>query len=104
MTKKEIGYDTLKGCSPFLGYKETERIGVMTLKDGSKVTTHFYEFKTPEGPIMVNLSKTKVTLEFKDEQELKAYYNDKVEMYESDKELATGFLGMTEETWEEWNK
>ena len=104
MTKKNIGYDILKFCAPQLGYTETERVGVLTLKDGSRVSTHFYEFKGKDGDYMLNLSKTKITLLFDTEQELQAYYDNKVEFYGSEKELATGFLGMTEEVWEEWNK
>lgn len=104
MTKKEIGLNVLKAAEQCLGYKYTFKNAVMTLKDRSRMTTELHIFETPEGHVLVNLSNTKTTLDFESKEEFEKYSSKKFEMFESDKEMYQNFLGMDDETWEEWNK
>ena len=103
MKKNEVKLETLKIAVQFLGYKQEDTQGVMTLKDGSRMTTELHIFRTPEGPILLNLSGV-TTFEFETEEEFQKYLNKKFEMFESDKDMYMNFCGMDEETWEEWNK
>ena len=104
MTRKEIGLDVLKVAEKCLGYKYTFKNAVMTLKDGSRITTELHIFETPEDHVLVNLSNTKHTLDFDSKEEFESYASQKFEMFKSDKEMYQSFLGMDDETWEEWNK
>jgi hypothetical protein len=104
MIKKEIGFDVLKIAETCLGYTSTIKSAIMTLKDGSRMTTTLYVFDTPEGHVLVNLNKTKITLDFESKDEFEKYLSKKFEVFESDKEMWQTFTGMDEETWEEWNK
>ena len=102
MTLKQIGIEVLDMGVKFLGYEKKTRVGIMTLKDGSKITTHLNEYKTPEGQVLVNLSNTKNTIEFKNMDEANNYYKEKIEFFQNDKEMYMKHFKMDEETWEEW--
>lgn len=104
MKKTNIGLDVLKAAEQFLGYKYTFKNSVMTLRDGSRMTTELHIFDTPEGHVLVNLSNTKTTYDFDSKEEFDEFASKKFEMFESDKEMYQKFLGMDDETWEEWNK
>lgn len=103
MKKMQLTLKTLRIAGQVLGYKEEDTQGVMTLKNGSRMTSDLYIFRTPEGPILLNLSDA-ITFEFETEEEFQEYLNKKFELFKTDKDMYMSFCGMDEETWEEWNK
>ena len=102
MKKNAVKLETLKIAVQFLGYKQEDMNGVMTMKDGSRMTTELHIFRTPEGLVLLNLSNA-ITFEFETEEEFQKYLNKKFELFESEKDMYMNFCGMDEETWEEWN-
>jgi hypothetical protein len=78
------------------------RFAVMTLKDGSRMTTELNILRTGAFAIL-NISNA-MTLKFANDEELDKYLAKKFEMFKDDKEMYQTFTGMDDETWEEWNK
>ena len=103
MKKSQVSLQLLNIAVQMLDYKKTVKSAVMTLKDGSRMTSTLNIFETPEGVIMLNISDC-VTYEFENKAEFAKYLNKKFQIFESEKEMWTEFCGMDDETWEEWNK
>ena len=103
MKKSQVSLQLLNIAVQMLDYKKTVKSAVMTLKDGSRMTSTLNIFETPEGVIMLNISNC-VTYEFENKTEFAKYLNKKFQIFESEKEMWTEFCGMDDETWEEWNK
>lgn len=102
MTTQKLSYEALDIAVKMLGYTHEERSAVITLKDGSRMTTIAHIFKTPEGIIFVNPDKCKISYRFENQEEFDA--QKKFEFFDTDKEMWQDFTGMDDETWEEWNK
>ena len=103
MKKISTSLKVLKTLAPMLNYKASGEISaVMTLKDGSRTTSKLNIFETPENIVILNISDA-VTLEFSNKEEFESYKNKKFEFFESDKDMYQSFMGMDDETWEEWN-
>lgn len=101
MTTQKIGMEVLKIAEQVLGYSRKDVNAVITLKDGSRMTSMLHIFTTPEGQVIVN-PNAKISYIFDDEQEFLS--SDKFEMFESEKEMYKTFTGMTDEDWEAWNE
>ena len=102
MTTQKLSYEALDIAVKMLGYIHTEKPAVVTLKDGSRMTTTAHIFKTPEGIIFVNPSKTKISYRFENQEEFDN--QDKFQFFDTEKNMYQTFTGMDDETWEEWNK
>lgn len=77
--------------------------GLLTV-NGSKMTSKLHILRTKlSEAIMLTISDA-VTYVFDNEEELQKYLAKKFERFETEKEMYQTFLGMDEETWEEWNE
>lgn len=102
MKKVSFKKSEVIGTAKILECKVEIVSAILTLKDGSRMTTELTIIRDTKAPLL-NISNC-VTYLFDDVKELENYLNKKFEIFESDKEMYQTFTGMDDETWEEWNK
>lgn len=103
MKRLEMRVDQFKIAAKMLKYELRTCAAIMTMKDGSRMTTRVESFYTPEGHVCVVLSNS-VIFDFDTYEEFEQWFNKKFELCESEKDMYQKFLGLTDEDWEEWNK
>lgn len=102
MEKIKLNLNEMNQIAEMLNYKVSNKVGVMTLKDGSRMTTELHIFEIPEGPVFLNLSNA-TTFKFEDKESFDKYITKKFQLYKNDKEMYMDFCGMSEEDWKVWN-
>lgn len=102
MKKVEVTKAVLDVAVEVMGYKRKEQVATMSLRDG-RMTTHLHIYDTPQGEVFVNISNA-VTYYFETKEAFTKYADKKFKFYNSEKEMYIKDWGMTEESWEEWNK
>ena len=102
MNKSHLKLTDIKKMAEILNTKIETKFAVMTLKDGSRMTTELNILRTGTMAFL-NISNS-ITIQFENDDELNKHLEKKFEIFESDKEMYQTFTGMDDETWEEWNK
>ena len=102
MKKSHLKLVDIKKMAEMLSTKVETKFAVMTLKDGSRMTTELNILRTG-AMAFLNISNS-ITIQFENDDELNKHLEKKFEIFESDKEMYQTFTGMDDETWEEWNK
>lgn len=102
MEKTTLRLTEVKKMAELLNTTIDTKFAVMTLKDGSRMTTELNILRTG-AMAFLNISNA-MTLKFANDEELDKYLAKKFEMFKDDKEMYQTFTGMDDETWEEWNK
>lgn len=77
--------------------------GLLTVRE-TQMTSKLYILRTKlSEAIMVTISDA-VTYTFDNEEELQNFLSKKFERFDTEKEMYQTFLGMDDETWNEWNE
>lgn len=90
---------------PTLNMETEVKACVITMKDGSRMsnehTTIARDHENAEGYVYISPEHSPILYTLTEEEFAN---NSKFKWYDSYKELAHDFLGIDDETWEEWNK
>lgn len=100
MKKVTTTLETIRKLAPMMDYKETTLHGILTMNDGSRITSVLNVFEAPEGGMMVNISGS-ATFTFDNKEEFDKWVERKFELHESQKETERVFSGVDKETWDE---
>lgn len=77
--------------------------GLLTVS-GNQMTSKLHILRTKlSEAIMVTISNT-VTYVFDNEEELQKFLSKRFTKFDTEKEMYQTFLGMDDETWEQWNE
>lgn len=104
MKKMSEGFTlaTLKIMAGLPNINYSIKSAVMTLKDGSRMTSTLHIFDDSENDVVyLNISDS-ISLQGT-HKEFDEYIAKKFEIYRSDKEMYKDFCEMDEETWNAWN-
>lgn len=102
MKKMSLKLKEVYMMAQMLNSEVKEVSAVMNCKNGSRMTSTLYILHTQEAPVL-NISNCS-TYMFDTVEEMDSYIAKKFQVYESDKQMYQEFVGMDDETWEEWNK
>jgi len=105
MKKMSEGFTlaTLKIMTGLPNINYSIKSAVMTLKDGSRMTSTLHIFDDSENDaVYLNISDS-ISLQGT-HKEFDEYIAKKFEIYDSEKEMYKDFCEMDEETWNAWNE